>query len=106
MLINQSQTACDVFHSRSFNTQVAQPQQQKILNAMAKALFFGWPDDFTIGELADLANLDKSAVSGRRHALLSREDSPIERGEDRECSISGRKCETVQFKASLFRSEA
>lgn len=94
MRINQSQTAVDNYHSRGFNTSVVQPQQQKILDVMLDG------KTYTIGELAKLTGLDKSAVSGRRNAMLAA--GLIERGAHRECKISGRLCETVKRKDDLF----
>lgn len=87
MRINQSQTAISNFHSSNFHGSVVQPQQQKILDVMVSG------NTYTIGELARLTGIDKSAVSGRRNAMLA--DGLLERGEERECSISGRTCETV-----------
>lgn len=93
MRINQSQTAIDNFHSRGFNAAV-QPQQQKILDVMLDG------KTYTIGELTKLTGLDKSAVSGRRNAMLAA--GVIERGANRECKISNRFCETVKRKSDLF----
>jgi hypothetical protein len=93
MLINQAPTACAVFHSSNF-----QPQQQRILDMLA--VFGG---DWTIGEIAAQLDIDKSAVSGRRKALLSLgESSPIELGAERKCRISRKTVQTVHLKANLF----
>lgn len=90
MLINQAETACAVFHASNF-----QPQQQRILD-----LLECHGGDWTIGEIANFLRMDKSAVSGRRNALLA--IGAIELGDERKCRISGKTVQTVHIKADLF----
>lgn len=100
MLINQSETALDCFHSRGFNTQIASPQQQLILNEMSFShRASGRFDDFTIGELAKFTGLDKSSVSARRNAMMSA--GLVVLSDERKCTVSGKMCQTVKLPVDL-----
>lgn len=89
MRINQAETARDVFHGRGFNTQIAQPQQCKIMAAMQAGR------TYTIGELAAMLNMEKSTVSARRNAMLAA--GLVELGQERKCSRSGKTCQTIRL---------
>ena len=70
---------------------VEQPQQRLILDAMRTQPGRDW----TIGELAKLTGLDKSSISGRRFDMLRL--GILERGDERRCQVSGKRCETVKI---------
>lgn len=90
MLIQQAETAIRAYHDHV--PKIIQPQQQKIIDVFARC----HPGNaYTIGELAFLSGLDKSAVSGRRNKMLH--DGLLERGIKRHCSSSGIVCETVRL---------
>ena len=90
MLIDQAETAIRCYHD--YVPKIIQPQQQKILDVFARC---APGNSYTIGELAFLSCLDKSAVSGRRNQMLR--DGLLERGGTRPCSCSGIVCETVRL---------
>lgn len=92
MLINQADTAIDQFHSPNFHARIVAPQHALILDAMRSSA----QTEFTIGELAWLAKMDKSAVSARRYEMLR--DELIVKGKRRPCKFSDIYCETVKLK--------
>jgi len=89
--INQAQTASIHFH------EVVQPNSgtmhAKILETME--IYIRKPD-WTISELADTMQMDKSSISGRRNEMLKL--YLLERGEKRRCNITNVLCETVKIK--------
>jgi DNA-binding MarR family transcriptional regulator len=87
MLIQQSETAINAYHDHV--PKIIPHQQQVILDVLDDNC------EYTIGELAALTGLDKSAVSGRRNQMLK--DGLIERGATRKCFRSGIVCETVRL---------
>lgn len=89
MKINQASTASNHFHSDGFHARIVSPQQALILEHMRVG------KDYTIGELAWLTKIDKSAVSGRRNAMLKA--GILERGLARKCVFSEVHCETVKL---------
>lgn len=98
MLIQQSDTARDAFHGQV--QKVIPHQQQQILDVFARC---APGNSYTIGELAFMSGLDKSAVSGRRHQMLL--DGLLERGGNRRCSSSGIVCETVKLPTGTMQLE-
>ena len=90
MFILQAETAIRAYHDHV--PKIIPAQQQKILDVFARC---APGNSYTIGELAFLSGLDKSAVSGRRHQMLR--DGLLEYGHRRPCSSSGIVCETVRL---------
>jgi hypothetical protein len=89
--IHQASTAIEHFHSPNFHARIVAPQHALIMDAMHTSA----QTDFTIGELAWLAKMDKSAVSARRFEMLR--DELIVKGKRRPCKFSDIYCETVKL---------
>lgn len=99
MKIAQAPTAIACYHNYVV-PHVIQPQQQIILDVFA---CIPKGSSYTIGEIARITKLDKSAVSGRRNAMLK--VGLLELGDERPCFCSGKNCQTVRLPAiqrSLF----
>ena len=90
MLINQSTTAIDCFHSGRIDKQ---SQVTKILLSIADG------GEYTIGEIAHDLGMQNSTVSARRAELLAREF--VVKGKTRRCHISGVMCETIILNIGL-----
>lgn len=89
MKINQAETAIEHFHSPAFQYQTVSKQEAQIMEKMRPSM------DYTIGELAWLTKLDKSAISGRRNDMLRK--GLLIRGIARKCTFSYVHCETVRL---------